>query len=242
MENLDGEKNEWSQGLKDTLPIAISLILFGAIFGLLSLQTGLSTFETLLMSICVFAGAAQFTSLSLLSDQASIWAIILATFLLNSRHFLMGLSLSPFYTHFSRGFVNMSAFFLVDEQYAITLNRFRSHKSSKPYILSVSLCIYLSWVIGTYIGTLAGNWIPDPNKIGLGFSFTAMFLALSYYQLTSHLRIFTFASCGILAVALTIFLPFGLHILISGFFAFAIGYYSDQHSKVSERAEHTSSL
>ncbi|MBO8164956.1 MAG: AzlC family ABC transporter permease [Brevibacillus sp.] len=208
----------------DALPITVSLVLFGAIFGMLSLQTGLSPWQSVAMSMIVFAGSAQFTALSMLADNAGVWAIILATFLLNSRHFLMGLSMSPYYQRFSTAQINGLAFFLIDEQYAITLNRFRHHQSDLAYLWSVSLLLYGGWVVGTLIGTLAGRWIPDPAALGLGFSFTAMFVALAYYQLTSLIRIASFLLCGTVAVGLALVLPDGLHLLAAGVVAFLIGY------------------
>ncbi|MFC4766479.1 AzlC family ABC transporter permease [Effusibacillus consociatus] len=217
---------QWRQGLLDAAPIAVSIIIFGAIFGMLSSQTGLSAWESVGMSLIVYAGSAQFTALAMLAEHAGIWSIVLATFLLNSRHFLMGLSMSPHYSSFSKTFINGSAFFLTDEQYAITLNRFRHNPSNKSYIVTVSLTLYFGWALGTWIGTAAGSWIPDPNALGLGFSFTAMFLALAYYQLVSVLRILTFLVCGVLAICFAFVLPNGLHLLGAGAIAFMIGYFS----------------
>ncbi len=218
-------------GVLDSLPISVSIILFGAIFGLLSMQTGLSVWQSVAMSLIVYAGSAQFTALSMLADQANMFAIILATFLLNSRHFLMGLSMAPHYQSFSLLQVNTMAFFLTDEQYAITLNRFRNHPSDLPYIVGVSLSLYFAWCGGTLLGTAAGQWIPDPASLGLGFSFTAMFLALAYYQLYSLQRILVFLVDGLLATGLVLVLPTGLHLLAAGLLAFLVGYFLPEKGK-----------
>lgn len=221
---MNQSKQELKQGIIDSLPIVASFVLFGAIFGMLSLQAGLKSWEAMLMSLLVYAGAAQFTALSMIMEQSQVWSIVLAAFLLNSRHFLMGLSMAPHYAKFDRKFINTSAFFLVDEQYAITLNRFRNHPSHGSYILAVSISLYASWNLGTWLGVMAGSWIPDPAALGLGFSFTAMFMALAYYQLSSWFRAAVFILCGIVAVALATVLPNGLHLLFAGGVAFAIGY------------------
>jgi 4-azaleucine resistance transporter AzlC len=219
------------QGIIDSLPITVSIIPFGAIFGLMSIQSGLTLWQSVLMSMTVYAGSAQFTALSMLAEHANLWAIVLATFLLNSRHFLMGLSVAPYYQSFSLAQVNTLAFFLTDEQYAITLNRFRHYPSDVPYIVGVSLSLYLGWCGGTFIGTAAGQWIPDPESLGLGFSFTAMFLALAYYQLVSYTRIMVFLLSGLVATGLILVLPMGLHLLAAGLLAFAIGYFLPEKVK-----------
>ena len=214
----------FKSGLLDALPITASYIPFGAIFGMVAMQAGLTSWESIAMSMFVYTGAGQFSAVSMIAEQAGFWAILITICLLNTRHLLMGLSISPYYQQFSNAKVNVLAFFLTDEAYAITLNRFRREKSQEAYIYGVSISLYLSWVFGTWLGTVAGQWIPDPASLGLGFSFTAMFLALAYYQLVSVVRIVTFLLCGGLAVLCALWLPNGLHLLIAGAVAFFIGY------------------
>ncbi len=228
-------RTEYRQGLLDALPLTISLILFGGIFGMLSIQAGLTSWQSLAMSLIVFAGASQFTAISMIPEHTGIWAIILTTFLLNSRHLIMGLSMAPHYKDFSQKHVNVLAFLFVDEQYALSLNRFRQHKSDATYALAVGLSLYLSWAFGTWIGTIAGQWLPDPAALGLNFSFTAMFLALAYYQLQSVARIMAFLFCGAIAVWLGMILPNGLHLLAAGIVAFGIGYFLPQKQENTAR-------
>ncbi|USG67313.1 AzlC family ABC transporter permease [Brevibacillus ruminantium] len=234
MKNAPPLASTWKQGLLDAAPLIASYILFGAIYGMIAGQAGLTSWETLAMSLFVYSGAAQFAASSMIAEHAGMWAIILTTCLLNLRHFLMALSISPHYQRFTNSQVNALAFFLTDEQYAITLNRFRHHQSDLPYIVSVSVSLYASWCGGTLLGTAAGNWIPDPASLGLGFSFTAMFLALAYYQLSSVIRIFAFLLCGAVSVGLAFVVPTGLPVLIAGCLAFAIGYLLP----VKEEADH----
>ncbi|MGO0062186.1 AzlC family ABC transporter permease [Brevibacillus fluminis] len=221
-------ESKWAafrEGVVDALPMVFSFVIFGGIFGLLATNTGLLAWQSVAMSLVVFAGSAQFTALSMLGEHTGLVAIIIATFLLNSRHLLMGLSMSPYYKSYPTKHVNMLAFLFIDESYAITLNRFRTHPSNMMYVYGTSLALYATWVGGTWLGTVAGKWLPDPASLGLGFSFSAMFLALVYYQLYSPLRIVTFVACGGAAVVLAFILPNGLHLLAAGLLAFGIGYF-----------------
>ena len=51
---------EFFDGLKKTIPLMIGVIPFGLAYGVMALQAGLSIAEITLMSMVVFAGAAQF--------------------------------------------------------------------------------------------------------------------------------------------------------------------------------------
>ncbi len=220
-------KKEWRRGLKDALPISISLLLFSGIFGVMAMQSGITPFEAVLMSASVFAGAAQFAALPMIADQASMITVFLTVFLLSSRYFLTSLSMSPYYAQFGSSFSNISAFFMSNEQYAVTYTHFSHYRSTKSYITAVSLFLYGSWILGTLIGTLISELIPgDPRTMGFSFTFTAMFLAMAFNQLSTKFLLFTFILCGLLSTYLATALPYSLHILISGIIAFFIGYFS----------------
>ncbi|WP_429844072.1 AzlC family ABC transporter permease [Brevibacillus sp. FIR094] len=229
------------QGVWDALPLMASYILSGVIFGMMALAAGLTTWDSVAMSFFVYTGAAQYSAIAMITENTGMWAIIITTCLLNTRHFLMALSVSPYYQRFSSGQVNALAFYMTDEQYALTLNRFRHHPPDVSYIVGVSLALHFCWVMGTWLGAVAGQWIPDPEALGLGFSYIAMFIALSYFQLTSLPRILTFVLCGGLAIGVAMILPNGVHLLVAGLVAFAIGYAlpSDQVEEASVEPKST---
>ncbi len=74
-------------GVKSGTAIAIGYAPVALMFGLLAKSTGLTLIDTTLMSMIVFAGAAQYISLNLLSLGTGPFEIILTTFILNIRHF-----------------------------------------------------------------------------------------------------------------------------------------------------------
>ena len=63
-------------------------------FGILGKTAGITFSETVMFSAFVSAGASQFMALNLFMAGAGLLQIILTTFLVNSRHFLMSASLS----------------------------------------------------------------------------------------------------------------------------------------------------
>src|SRR5690554_2072384 len=88
-------------GVKQLLPLALFVTVFGLAFGLAAVQTGLSSAATMLMSFLVFAGASQFAVLDMWGAQVPLIPLVLTTFAINARHLLMGATLYPWMRHLS---------------------------------------------------------------------------------------------------------------------------------------------
>src|SRR5690606_25888476 len=84
----------WS-GFKRLAPISMFVIVFGAAFGLAATQAGLDGSFIVMMSMAVFAGAAQFAALELWGDNVAIFTMVITVFAINARHLLMGATLYP---------------------------------------------------------------------------------------------------------------------------------------------------
>lgn len=213
----------------EVIPITLSICLFGMIFGLIATKSGLTLLQSMSMSVFIFAGTAQFAMLTLINEHVTLISIVVTTLFINSRHLLMGLSLSAYYNKFSRRFANSAAFFLIDEQYAITLNNFRRARCNKRSIIIISLLFYGSWIVGTYIGVNVSDSFKYISTSALGFGITAMFLAISYSYIQSKVNVIIFLICGLLAILLYLLLPQGLYIVIVAGIAFGIGYVKGEY-------------
>src|SRR5690625_2758790 len=80
------------KGVQSGLPIVLGYIPVALTFGVLATQAGMSVIELTLMSTLVYAGASQFMGANMIAVQASAVEIVVATFVLNFRHFIMSLS------------------------------------------------------------------------------------------------------------------------------------------------------
>ena len=81
-------------GLITATPIMIGYLPIALAYGVLANQAGLSLIELTSMSALVFGGASQFMVLNMMLVQATYVELVLATFVLNFRHFIMSLSMS----------------------------------------------------------------------------------------------------------------------------------------------------
>lgn len=104
----------WKKGIQAGLPIAIGYMPIAFTFGLLAKTAGLSLFETVGMSIIVFAGASQYIALSMVAAATGAAELILTTFIMNIRHLLMSASLKERATEDPKWIKAIYAFFITD--------------------------------------------------------------------------------------------------------------------------------
>lgn len=161
--------------LRDATPVIVGYLPAGMTFGILASDYGMSLIDALGFSGLVFAGASQYMAINLLASGSASLQIILATFLLNFRHFLMSASLSPKLEE-NRAWVRMIvAYGVTDETFAVssTHDRFGSR-----YLGTVNLLAWSSWFTGTTIGVLAGAFLPTSVESAMGVALYALFAAL----------------------------------------------------------------
>ena len=118
-------------GARRCVPIAISGCGIGLVFGTLAGQAGLGAGEAVLMSALVFSGAAQFVVLGLWVAPLPVATIVFATLVVGLRHVLMGVALAPVFSKLPRLKAYGSAFFMADENWALTLRRVRQRTSRR---------------------------------------------------------------------------------------------------------------
>ena len=76
-------------------PMAASVLLYGAVFGVLAGEAGLSSIQALLMSALVYSGSAQLAALEIGVSGSLLPPLLLAVLLLNARYLLYGAALRP---------------------------------------------------------------------------------------------------------------------------------------------------
>ena len=91
----DSVMSSYWRGLRDGLPFLIVVGPFGMLFGVLATEAGLAIHETLAFSVVVIAGAAQFTALQLLTENAPTLVVIASALAVNMRMAMYSASITP---------------------------------------------------------------------------------------------------------------------------------------------------
>lgn len=213
---------DYKTGIKDTLPTVFGFIGIAMAFGVIGKSAGISTVPVGLMSILVYAGSAQFITVSMLAAASPILPIILSTFLVNSRMILMSMTLAPYFKDESLGKNILLGSLLTDESFGLAVNKlnFTNDKLSFSWLNASNTVAYLTWVISSILGAILGNFISDPKKFGLDFALIAMFIGLLYLQvlydkgLKKTLQLIVIAITLALTYLGLIFLPTNLLIIV----------------------------
>ena len=215
-------------GVRQALPIALGVFAYGLVFGVLARQAGLTTLEALLMSGLVFAGAAQFVALGLWAAPLPALAIVLTTLVVNLRHVLMGATLRPWFARLPRRWTYLSAFFMVDESWAVTMGAFSRGYRDAAMLVGSGLTVFGAWLGATLAGRVSGSLI-DPTRLGLDFAFTAVFLAMLVGMWRGRGDIVPWLVAAIVAVIAARWLPGKDYILAGALAGSLVGALTDEH-------------
>jgi 4-azaleucine resistance transporter AzlC len=201
-------------GLVGSLALVPSVFVYGTVFGGLAVQAGLTAAQVLGMSLLVFAGASQFVAVPMLAAGAPALAIVVTTYVVNMRHYLMAATLAPSFRGFRRGWLALIAHLINDESFAVTVAR--SRPPDACVYLGSAAAICGAFVAGVAVGVALGGLVERPERYGLDFAFPAVFLSLVAVQLRRHSDWLVAIAAAVLAVMLALVLPGNWHIVVAG--------------------------
>ena len=191
------------------MPFALVAALVGVSFGVLA-RPVMGPVAPIVMSVVLFAGAAQFGALAVLATGGGALPAIAAGILLNARFLPMGIALAPSLPG-SRARRAATGQAVVDASWALANQgdgRFDRH-----LLIGATIPQYPAWVLGTAVGVLVGDSIGDPAKFGLDAIYPAFFLALLVEELDSRTEVAVALGGAAVALALTPVAPAGVPVL-----------------------------
>lgn len=222
------QKRDWVDGFKVIYPVMVGYVPLGLACGMVLYDAGFSAFEILMMSLFVFAGAAQFMAASMLAMGAAIPSIIVMTFFLNLRHLLMSSSISGRLKNSSIPFLMVFSHTLADEAYAVNYNQFQNHVWSPQKALPANVLAFFTWSISTLLGGVIGSTVTI-NTMIMNYVLIAMFICMLVNQFASRLIVFVGLFSGILSVVLMVVLQHNIALVIAATIASFVGYFGEEY-------------
>lgn len=209
------EINSFRKGIRDGIPICLGYLSVSFAFGILAVSSGLSVLEALLISAFNVTSAGQLAAVPIIAMGGGFFELALTQLVINMRYALMSVSLSQklgrsirLGDRFATSFVN------TDEVFAVAMSM--GYPVGRKYMYGLIIPPYLGWTLGTLLGALAGNVLPEAIVSALGIALYAMFIAIVIPVAASDKKV---ALCALLAVSLSCLLYFtpGLREIPSGF-------------------------
>lgn len=179
------EKSEVLRGVAAALPVALGVVPASLVLGAQATRIGFTVLDVPALTGLNFAGGSEFAALGLWTWPPHILLIGMVTFLVNSRHILMGAALSKYLKHLPKRVVLPALFFMCDESWALGFIDAKSESGpgkergfSVVYYFGVCAVLYATWVGFTTLGGLIGPNLGDFKRYGLDLAFPATFLVL----------------------------------------------------------------
>jgi 4-azaleucine resistance transporter AzlC len=196
-------------GVTAGIAFALPTFALGASFGVLA-EPVMGAPAAIVMSLVVFAGAAQFAALSVLAAGGALASAVCAGLLINARFLPMGLAVAP---ALHGGPLQRAAEGqgMIDASWALA-NR-GDGTFDRELMLGASIPQALCWWAGTAVGALGGAALGDPQALGLDAMFPAFYLALLAEEIGDRSALSSALLGAAIALVLVPFTPPGIPVV-----------------------------
>lgn len=212
------------KGFLDAIPLAIPVIPFGIIYGVIAIEIGLSPIVAFCMSFIIFAGSSQIAFAQLFSAGATPLVMISSVAVINSRHFLYGAVLSQYLNKLNCYWKILLGYLMTDQAFIVSLSYFKKNykkKNAHFHMLGSGFTLWFLWQLSTLVGIILGNVLPE--ELGLTFAIPLTFLSLIISELKKSDHLIVIMTSGTISLIAYNF-PFKIYIIISVFIALCVAY------------------
>lgn len=234
-EKPDIKFKDFLDGIRLSLPIGAGYFPLGLACGIVCAEAGMSVIQIFIMSLLVFAGAAQYIAGGMIAAGASPISIIITTFIVNSRHILYTSVLYPYISKWS--FLKQSLFAaqITDEVFAVHSSSINKNNADTITAFTLNIFSHSFWIISNTIGGISASLIPDSSKFGLDFTLYALFIALIIPRLVNIAQCVALITGGIIATIFALFNMVYMGIIAGAAVGAFAGYYTGRRLHYAEQ-------
>ena len=178
MNHTASPQSEFLRGIKECSPMLIGLLPWALILGMQGGQKGMSWLEMLLMTGMNFAGGSEFAAVNLWANPLPIMLIATVTFMINSRHILMGAAIAPYMRDMPLKKAMPALFVMCDESWAMAFAEIQKRKAAglpafnMPFYAGVCFILYVTWIGFCGVCAAVGPMFGDVAAWGFGMAFS----------------------------------------------------------------------
>ena len=208
---------EFRAGALESLGAAPGLAAWGLMTGVAMVNSGLSTFEALLMGLLVFAGSSQLAAIPLIAAGAPMWVVLATGCCVNLRFVVFSVHMRPYVMHLRLWERLVAGYLTGDLTYVLFVKRFArpatdqaARQGQMAYLVANGGVNWVAWTVCSLVGVVLANAIP--TQWGLGFAGILALTGMLCSLASSRLRWVSAVVAGVAAVA-AFALPLKLNIL-----------------------------
>ncbi|MDO4608820.1 MAG: AzlC family ABC transporter permease [Clostridia bacterium] len=168
----------FKSGFKNGIPIFLGYLAVAFTFGISARESGLSSWQAILISATNLTSAGQFAALGVIAASSSYIEMALTQLVINLRYCLMSSSLTQRFDPKMKAFHRyIIAFGVTDENFGVASAY--PHENVPPaYCYGIMAAAIPGWVSGTALGALSGDILPASILSALGVALYGMFIAI----------------------------------------------------------------
>ncbi len=168
--------SDYISGLKMGIPIGIGYLAVSFSLGITAKNAGLTGFQAALTSLLLNASAGEYAAFALIAANAGYFETALMELIANARYFLMSCALSQKLSDkaglLHRMIIGVA---VTDEMFGVSMSRL--DKISPFFYFGMMSLSMPCWSLGTYLGVVVGNVLPENVVSALSVGLYGMFLA-----------------------------------------------------------------
>ena len=196
---------DYLRGLRYGIPIALGYLSVSFTFGIMAVSYGLSWWQAVLISMLTLTSAGQLAGIGVMIHPGQYVEMLISQITINIRYSFMSISLSQKLDHkFTGIFRWLLGFAMTDEIFAVASTE---SKVKVPFFAGLATLPYLGWTLGTLLGALLGNVLPESVMSALGIAMYGMFVAIVVPEMKERHRVFIVAVLALIFSCLFYYVP-----------------------------------
>ena len=158
-------KEAFRAGVHAVAPALVATSTWGLVTGVAMVKSGLTESMALAMTLLMYAGSAQLTSLPLIAAGAPLWLIFAAGFVVNLRFIIFGAALQPYFRHLKWPRRLAMGYFTTDMGFVLFMSRFgeasqRGTREQVWYFAGAIVPGWITWQTASILGIVLASQVP----------------------------------------------------------------------------------
>ncbi len=168
--------NSFIKGVKAGIPIGLGYLSVSFTFGIMAVSYGFDWWQAVLISMTTVTSAGQFAGIGIMLHPGQYIEMLISQLTINVRYSFMSISLSQKTDEKFKGIYRwLLSFMMTDEIFAVASSQ---KEVSRSFFAGLAVIPYLGWAMGTLIGALLGNVLPQRLMSALSLAIYGMFVAI----------------------------------------------------------------